>query len=82
MCIPITGACAQRTAPFCYGRFVGSNSSQAMLSEKQRHFVTAGLLEAAAHKQCCPRNSAILLRSFLSSDVIEIVSFDHKTTKF
>ena len=33
--------------------------------KKQRHFVTADLSEATS-KQCCPRNSAILLRSFLS----------------
>ena len=39
--------------------------------KEQRHIVTADLLEATAHKQCRPRNSAILLRSFLSSDVIE-----------
>ena len=34
--------------------------------KEQRHFVTADLLEATAHKQCCPRNSAILLWAFLS----------------
>ena len=47
------------------------------MPKEQRHFVTADLLEATlleatAHKQCCPKNSAILLRAFLSDDVIEI----------
>ena len=71
----------KKTAPFCYGRFVGSNL-EAMLSEKQRHFVTVVSFQGMCpknsaillrlicwkqpHKQCCPRNSAILLRSFLS----------------
>ena len=83
-----------KTAPFCYGRFVGSNLTSNAVREtapfcygrffpghvpkKQRHFVTADLLEATSQAMLsekqrhfvtvvsfqgmCPKNSAILLR--------------------
>ena len=83
-----------KTAPFCYGRFVGSNLTSNAVREtapfsygrffpghvpkKQRHFVTADFLEATSQamlsekqrhvvtvisfQSMCPKNSAILLR--------------------
>ena len=43
------------------------------MPKEQRHFVTADLLEATTHKQCCPKNNAILLRAFLFNDIIEVI---------
>ena len=57
-----------KIAPSCYGLFLlCAYRLTGHVPKEQRHFVTADLLEATAHKQCCPRNSAILLRAFLSS---------------
>ena len=106
----LSRACAQKTAPFCYGRFVGSNLTSNAVREtapfcygrffpghvpkKQRHFVTADLLEVTSQallseKQrhfvtvvsfqgMCPKNSAILLRPICGKQPRKL-AFPHPT---